>query len=173
MLGIVRGHRGGLRVESKVGQGTCFELLFPASDAIARADMRPHVPETTRPEPALRTSILVIDDEEPVREAVTDILEMEGLNVLTAANGQIGVELFRERAARIGLVLLDLSMPGMSGEETFVQLRQIDPNVRVILSSGYNQIEATQRFIGLGLAGFIQKPYDAETLIESICQHLT
>jgi len=116
----------------------------------------------------VRKLILVIDDEASVREAVTDILELEGLQVLTASDGAAGVALYRERQADISLVLLDLSMPGLSGEETCRELRKINPDVRVVLSSGYNQVEATQDFTGLGLAGFIQKPYDAATLIKEI-----
>ena len=112
--------------------------------------------------------ILVIDDEQPVREAVTDILEMEGLKVLTASNGAAGLAKYRERQADIQVVLLDLSMPGLSGEETFHALHAINPNVRVILSSGYSHTEALQRFRDQSPAGFIQKPYDASSLVEQI-----
>jgi PAS domain S-box-containing protein len=173
VLGIVRGHKAGLQVTSEPGQGTAFRLAFPAldgpqqgrlkdEDKTERGAFSPHPPPV----------ILVIDDEEPVREAVTDILEMEGLQVLSAANGAAGIDLYRERRADVRLVLLDLSMPGMNGEQAFHELRRIDPSAHVILSSGYSQLEATQRFVGLGLAGFIQKPYDAATLIEAIRRHL-
>ena len=116
--------------------------------------------------------VLVIDDEAPVREAVTDILESEGLTVLTAADGIAGVTAYRERQADIRLVLLDLSMPGLNGVDTFQALRQINPMVSVILSSGYSQDEATRRFAGQGLAGFLQKPYDVETLVNLVLQQL-
>ena len=169
VLGIVRGHKGGLHVESEVGTGTTFKLLFPAIDAIPR-DIA--VVEAVREIDLSQKLILVIDDEEPVREAITDILELEGLRVITASNGVEGVALYRERAADVRLVLLDLSMPGLSGEETFHQLREIDPAVRVVLSSGYSEAEATRRVSAQGLAGFIQKPYDAVTLIGEVQRHL-
>ena len=173
VLGIVRGHRGGLHVTSEPGQGTAFRLAFPALDRPEGGRMENE--DKTTPgafTPHSSPFILVIDDEEPVREAVTDILEMEGLQVLSAASGAAGVDLYRERRAEVRLVLLDLSMPGMNGEQAFHELRRIDPSAQVILSSGYSQLEATQRFVGLGLAGFIQKPYDAATLVEAIRRHL-
>jgi DNA-binding NarL/FixJ family response regulator len=74
--------------------------------------------------------------------------------------------------AEIGLVLLDLSMPGMPGDETLRRLREISPDIQVILSSGYSEAEATRRFTGLGLVGFIQKPYDAASLVEAVQEHL-
>lgn len=116
--------------------------------------------------------LLVIDDEEPVRVAVADILEMHGWTIVAAANGEDGLALFRERQAEIGLVLLDLTMPGLSGEETFQQLRRIDPNIRVILSSGYNQAEVARRFNGQDHVGFIQKPYDDRTLVREVARYL-
>ncbi len=120
----------------------------------------------------VRKLILVIDDEASVREAVTDILELEGLQTLTAPDGAAGVALYRQRQADIGLVLLDLSMPGLTGEETFRELQKVNSGVRVVLSSGYSQAEVAQRFTGPGLAGFIQKPYDATTLIGEIRRQL-
>jgi PAS domain S-box-containing protein len=177
VLGIVRGHKGGLRVESEPGRGTTFKLFFPAGGETGRVSgeepTRAAPAESEPPNQSASSMILVIDDEEPVREAVTDILEMEGLPVITAASGEEGLRLYRERAADIRLVLLDLSMPGLSGEETFHALKQINPEVRVVVSSGYQQVEATARFEGLGLAGFIQKPYDASTLITEIRRHLS
>ena len=109
--------------------------------------------------------VLVIDDELPVRDAVTDILDLEGLPVLTAPDGRSGIDLYRQRQADIGLILLDLSMPGLNGEETFRELRQINAHVRVLLSSGYSRDEVAARFAGQREVGFIQKPYDAEQLV--------
>jgi len=170
VLGIVRGHGGGLSVGSVEGRGTTFRLCFPAIGEEEAARATPaQAAESTG---GTRGVVLVIDDEEPVREAVTDILEMDGLRVITAANGAAGIDVYRQRAAEIDVVLLDLSMPGLSGEQTFAGLRQIDPAVRVVLSSGYHQTEATRRFEGQGLIGFIQKPYDAATLIREVRRHL-
>jgi DNA-binding NtrC family response regulator len=116
--------------------------------------------------------VLVIDDEDPVREAVTDILELEGLAVITAPDGRTGIDLYRRRQAEINLILLDLSMPGLNGEETFHELRAIDAHVRVLLSSGYSHDEVTARFAGQNDVGFIQKPYDSDRLVHEVKRHL-
>jgi PAS domain S-box-containing protein len=170
VLGIVRGHGGGLHVTSEIGRGTTFQLLFPAS-AAKPAPGPEAAPTISAAKPAARL-ILVIDDEDPVREAVSDILDMEGIPVLAAADGAAGLELYYQRQAEIRLVLLDLSMPGLSGEETFHALRRINPDVRVVLSSGYSQTEAARRFTDQPVAGFLQKPYDVDALIAEVWRHL-
>lgn len=116
--------------------------------------------------------VLIIDDEEPVREAVADILELEGVLTLAAANGYEGLSLYAENKARIDVVLLDLSMPGLSGMETLTQLHEIDPEVQVVLSSGYSEQDARRRFCETGFAGFIQKPYDIHTFISEMRRHM-
>lgn len=169
VLGIIRGHHGGLSVTSEVGQGSTFKLLFPAATETAPPTDEDDAVENTG---APAGKVLVIDDEQPVREAVKDILAVEGIVVLGAANGDDGVALYRERQAEIELVLLDLSMPGLSGQETLAALRQVNPAVRVILSSGYNEVEAMRRFRAEGSLGFLQKPYSADRLIQTVKQHL-
>ncbi len=168
VLGIVRSHQGGLRVFSELSKGTQFELLLPVSAETA-------VPASPKPivENATSTGlILVIDDEAPVREAIYDILEMEGIAVITAANGEEGIALYKAHTAEIDLVLLDLSMPGKSGRETFIELQQLDPNVRILLSSGYSEADATQGFTSPPLVGFLQKPYRLEFFIQQVKNHL-
>ncbi len=96
------------------------------------------------------------------------MLERYGYTVYEAENGKEGVDLFRELGNRVSLVLLDMTMPVMSGTEAFRQLKMIDPNTPVILSSGYNEVEAVQRFTGKGLADFIQKPYSTATLTAKV-----
>ncbi len=112
--------------------------------------------------------VLVIDDEEAVREAVSDILGFAKIQVLAAADGDSGIELFKTHHQEIDLVLLDLSMPGLNGAGTFQELRKIDTAVKVVLSSGYDEAEATRRFIGQGLAGFLQKPYNMKNLVQTV-----
>jgi DNA-binding NtrC family response regulator len=116
-------------------------------------------------------SILVIDDERAVLEAVYDILTMEGMRVITAVDGPTGLELYQAHQAEIDLVLLDLSMPVMNGEQTFLALRQIDPDVPVVLSSGYHQQDA-MRYVNQPNIGFLQKPYTWDGLVEGIRRYL-
>jgi PAS domain S-box-containing protein len=163
VLGVVRGHRGALSVESAPGRGTVFRILFAPS-----AHGTKEAPSTPAEEGRRRATVLLVDDEEVVRDMVGEVLEHEGFSVIRAEDGAKGVALFRERRDRIDVVLLDLSMPGLSGEETFRRLREIDPAVRVVLSSGYDHDEATGRFGPNGPAGFIQKPYRPQELMAEI-----
>jgi CheY-like chemotaxis protein len=116
--------------------------------------------------------VLVIDDEQSVREAAIDILELEGIAALTAADGTTGISLFREHQAKIALIILDLSMPGLSGTETFHQLRQINPHVPILLSSGYTAEEIVTAFDGQKQVGFLNKPYRIDTFIKAIKKHI-
>ncbi len=111
-----------------------------------------------------RLRLLLIDDEDVIREMVTEILEHRGFDVVAACDGEHGLELFGERGEGIDVVLLDLSMPGLSGQDTFARLLEKRPDVPVILSSGYDHEEAMGRFEGQAPAGFIQKPYRPEQL---------
>ncbi len=103
-------------------------------------------------------TILIVDDEEIVRGVLRDMCESAGCAVLTAKDGKEGVEAFREHAHEISLVMLDMTMPHMGGPETFQAIRKIQPDARVVLMSGHNEVEAASRFVGKGLAGFLQKP---------------
>jgi PAS domain S-box-containing protein len=163
VLGVMRGHRGGLHVESRRGGGTRFQLLFvPSTRAAAEAE------DGKGLSPERRLRLLVIDDEEVVREMVAEVLAHEGVEVLVAEDGERGLELFGEHGEGIDVVLLDLSMPGLSGEETFTRLSERAPNLPVVLSSGYDHAEAMRRFEGRAPAGFIQKPYRPEQLLDEI-----
>ncbi|MCA9925864.1 MAG: response regulator [Anaerolineales bacterium] len=119
-----------------------------------------------------RPTILIIDDEKPVREAVKDILALVEIEVLEAPDGRSGISIYRQNQPQISLILLDLSMPGISGEETFHELRQLNPDVRVLLSSGYNESDVNSRLVGQNITGFIQKPYTLDALINKVQQHL-
>lgn len=111
-------------------------------------------------------TILIVDDEETVCTVGKQMLERLGFSVLTAPDGRRAVEVYREHAADIVCVLLDLTMPHMDGEEAFREIRRIQPDARVVLCSGYNMQDATQRFAGKGLASFLQKPYNMTALKE-------
>ena len=163
VLGIVQSHRGALKVYSEPGRGTTFRVIFPVS----RYPVQPrHVPDV-EPLRGIGT-VLVVDDEAIVRDAARITLERYGYETLAAPDGMTAVEEYRKHREKIDLVLLDLTMPLMSGEETLQQIRFINPEVRVLLTSGYNEAEAVQRFSGKGLAGFIQKPYTADALARKV-----
>ncbi|MDQ6980577.1 MAG: MHYT domain-containing protein [Ghiorsea sp.] len=164
MLGIVNGHQGALRVYSEEDKGTTFKLIFPVSSATEEKKIKPT-------EARLNNAsglVLVIDDEEFICETACAMLEDMGYSVVTALGGKQGVEVFKEHQDNIQFVLLDMTMPDMDGKECFRLLRVIKPDVQVILSSGYNEQEATSQFVGRGLAGFIQKPYSEHVLSEKV-----
>ena len=166
-LGIVRGHKGAIKVHSEVGKGTTFKVLFPANEApkiIQAATERKRVVSAWRG----KGTILIVDDDESICAMASSMVEKMGFDALTAADGRQGVEMYRQHRIEIVCVLLDLTMPQMDGEEAFRALRLIQPDVNVILCSGYNEEEATQRFANKGLADFIQKPYRMETLKEAL-----
>jgi CheY-like chemotaxis protein len=162
--GIVRGHNGAMKVFSSPGQGTTFRVLLPVSAAARSQPTR----EKAEAAPSGRGIILVVDDEPIVRKIATTRLSRYGYTTITANNGREGVDRFREWHLEIKVVLLDMTMPVMSGEEALEQMRTINPCVPVILSSGYNEVEAIRKFNGKGLAGFLQKPYTAAGLAEKI-----
>ncbi len=156
VLGIVRGHKGSLKVYSETGRGTTFKVLFPP--APGEAVLPPAASPVQKPWQGHGT-LLLVDDEETVRVLGKQMIERLGFRCLTADDGEEALACFRLHGDEITVVLLDLTMPHMDGEETFRELRRLKPDVRVVLSSGYNQQDVTQRFAGKGLAGFIQKPY--------------
>jgi CheY-like chemotaxis protein len=164
-LGIVRGHRGAFKTYSEIGKGTTIKVLFPASRLPARAEVGPSpAPEAWRGS----GTVLVVDDEESVRGMARHMLQSMGFDVLTAADGRAAVEIVRTEGDRIRLVLLDLTMPHLDGEETFREIRLLRSGIRVVLTSGYNEQSATSRFVGKGLAAFLQKPFRFEDLLEVV-----
>ncbi len=168
VLGIVRGHKGMIKIYSEPEKGTSFKVLFPlyggtqASDSLADKSIEPENGWQGT------GTFLIADDEESVRTVGKHMLQKLGYEVITADDGQIAVQLFEAHADKIICVLLDLTMPHKDGAQVFREIRQINPDIKVILSSGYNEQDATQQFVGKGLAGFIQKPYVSGDLVKKI-----
>jgi CheY-like chemotaxis protein len=158
-LGIIRGHRGAISVESEVGRGTTFTILLPPLSTSAPAPARGAAPDTAA---AARVEgmALVIDDDDTVRAVVRRILERQGLRVLDAPTGEEGIVLATQHAEQVKLVLLDLTMPGMGGEATLRRLRALWPELPVILMSGYAEDDVRQRLGVVQIQGIIEKPFD-------------
>ncbi len=169
-LGIIRTHQGGLQVQSQPGRGTEFTVLFPALDSAPVAEHE-HVAVTATGRED-RHTVLIIDDEAAIREAASDILSGHGFAIMTADSGPAGIEQFRRLQDKVGVVLLDMKMPGMNGKQTYQILHQIDPNLKVILTSGYSETEVNTQLGNYQALSFLPKPYSAEQLTYHVQQVL-
>ncbi|MFO7697597.1 MAG: response regulator, partial [Anaerolineae bacterium] len=167
VLGIIRGHQGGIWVQSQPGSGTLVRVAFPAL---------PRAASPRREEPAavglngLSGGVLIIDDEESIRRLNSHVLKRMGLRTYVAASGDEAVALYRRLRDEIDCVLLDLTMPGMDGVATLEALRRENPAVKAVLCTGYGEQVASDRFRDLGLSGFIQKPFQI-TELRAVLEH--
>jgi PAS domain S-box-containing protein len=167
VLGIVRGHRGALKVFSEEGWGTTFKILLPCAEGVAE-DIEAETPTNAGWKGSGR--VLVVDDEETVRVTTARMFEACGFTTRLAADGREGFEEFRTAEGAYDLVVLDLTMPHMDGEEAFHAITECKPDAQVLLMSGFNEQEAIARFTGKGLAGFLQKPFTLPNLREKLQQ---
>lgn len=163
--GIIRAHNGAFLVESVLGGGTAIKVLFPTVNN-----------QTSLPYPVIAAEsaqkqaighalkILIVDDEDMIREVSTAMLDELGFETLAAASGEDALALFSEHRDSIGIVLLDQVMPGMDGVTVIKELRSIRPDIKVLLASGFSQQEVSERFKGLGLNGYLPKPYTLKDL---------
>ena len=186
MLGIVRGHHGIIRVDSKPGRGTTVRVLFPLYDAMQQIMLERDIKEN----PAERESagsvpvadqaevdqqaesmvlanrrVLMVDDDDEVRDVARKLLENLGCSVVAATDGQDALDIFRVGYQSIDVVLLDLSMPDISGEEVLQQMRSIDPGACIVLSSGYSEEESIGAMEPGSADGFVHKPYTVSELV--------
>ncbi|MBU0991653.1 MAG: response regulator [Proteobacteria bacterium] len=161
--GIIKSHGGCISVLSTKGKGSIFYIYLPSTEKRVVYEIRP----PARPVIGKGT-VLIIDDEENIINVTREMLESMGYTVMTAKSGNEGIDVFRRNSERIDVLILDMIMPGMSGGETMEHIKNIDPNARILLSSGYGREGAAEEIMARGCDGFIQKPYDLEKLSRKI-----
>jgi PAS domain S-box-containing protein len=163
VYGIVKGHGGYVDVESEKGRGTTFKIYLPASTEEVYKTITPpdHISKGTG-------TILLVDDEEMVLEVAEKLLKTMGYHVLTAREGTEAIEVYKKHRETVDLVVLDIIMPKVKGGEVFNCLIEINPDIKVLLSSGYSIDGEASKILERGAKGFIQKPFDVERLSESI-----
>jgi CheY-like chemotaxis protein len=162
--GIVRAQKGAIRVYSSPGHGSSFQVLFPGV-AVKVADRGPRMLPTGIP---VAGTVLFIDDEEALRRLAQSALERDGWHVLLAGDGAEGVRVFEENQNHITVVILDMTMAVMGGEEALDRMKAIRSGVPVIISTGYGEMEAARHFAGKDMAGLLEKPYTVSQLMEAI-----
>jgi CheY-like chemotaxis protein len=160
---IVKNHEGFLEVDSTVNAGTTFAVYLPASQRRIQEDEQ----ESGAPEHGEET-ILLVDDEQLVREVEENMLRSLGYKVLCASGGGEAIDLYARMKDRIGLVVLDMVMPGLGGYETFERLQEMDPAAKVLLASGYSLNGRAQDIMARGCRGFIQKPFGVKEISKKI-----
>ena len=166
VLGIMRSHGGAIFLDSVKGKGSSFKMLFPISGkAIGESAENPACSNSSQ-NATIETHgcILVVDDEAMIRELCVAIMAKIGLKTITASNGTEAIELYKSHGREISCVLLDVSMPGMDGPTVFKKLKEIDPSVKIALSSGYSHDDIANRFQDIEFEGFIQKPFQIDQL---------
>ena len=161
--GIIKNHQGALDVESEVGRGSTFFFYLPAS----QKEVQPELAKPDRPVGGSET-ILLVDDESIILDVGEKLLRKLGYTVIKADSGQAAVDIYSEKAGQIDLVILDMIMPQMGGSVTFDRLKAMNPDVKVLLSSGYSIDGQASRILDRGCGGFIQKPFTVNTLASKV-----
>jgi CheY-like chemotaxis protein len=164
VYGTVKGHGGYVEVNSKPGKGSTFKIYLPVKSNGKRAPSEEGFPSAAKQLP----TIILVDDEEAVRAVARDMLRSLGYDVLAAGSGEEAIELYRSRRERIALVILDIVLPGLGGGDIFRRLKAIEPQVKVLLCSGYSILGEADTLIREGASGFVQKPFSLKRLKEEI-----
>lgn len=165
LFGIVRDHNGAIRLDSELGQGTTFKIIFPPSEKLP---LQPS--KETQYDQNWRGAgkILVIDDEETVCRVIRKTLEFVGFTILTSSNGSEGLKVFKRNTREFSLVILDVTLPNLSGEKVLSRIHRIRADLPAILISGYYEEDLKNRFAEKGLVSFMPKPFTAQTLIAKV-----
>jgi len=163
VYGVVRNHGGSIDVKSKPGEGATFRVYLPASQ---RAEAM-HSPKIETPKGGDEL-ILVVDDEEPIRALASDILESHGYRVMAASDGAIATEIYEKHSGDIRLVILDMVMPKLGGGDAFLRMKEMNPAIRALLSTGYSQDGKAREILESGVMGFLQKPYEVNELLSAV-----
>ena len=161
--GIIKNHEGHITVDSQEGQGTRFDIYLPAKDKPAAK-----AKQATTDLSSAKKTVLMVDDEEMIIDVGTRMLNKLGYDVLSAANGEEAIDVYKQHQHKIDLVILDMVMPQISGGEAFDRLRELNPDVKVILSSGYSIDGQATEILDRGCRAFIQKPFNLQMLAQTI-----
>ncbi|MBW1691983.1 MAG: response regulator [Deltaproteobacteria bacterium] len=168
VFGIVKSHNGYIMCYSEPGEGTAFKIYIPAIEQEAKLE---ELKEEKMPIGGTET-ILLVDDEEPIREVGKNTLAKFGYKVIIAPDGESALELYREKKKKIDLIILDLIMPGMGGRKCLERLLKINPRARVLIASGYSVDELTKKALEAVAKGFISKPYDIKQMLKAVRETL-
>ncbi len=164
--GIIRSHNAGLLVESVINEGTSFKIYFPVSHEAYDPDN-----QVKQKHPSFKNknlTVLIADDEKYIRDLTTKMLNISGYKVHLARNGREAIEVFGKKKDEISCILMDLTMPELDGREALTEIRKIDPNIPIIITSGYCEFDIVSKFTNEKISGFLQKPYNLEDIISAI-----
>ncbi len=164
--GIIRSHNAGLSVKSIIGEGTCFKIFFPVSLEGGIQDKQAIKKRQAAGVKSL--TVLIADDEKYIRDLTTKMLHISGYKVHIARNGKEAIEVFMKNKNEISCIMLDLTMPELDGSEALSEIRKIDPDIPIIITSGYCEFDIVSRFADEKIAGFLQKPYNLEDIVSAI-----
>jgi len=172
LLGIVRGHHGYIHIDSTLGEGSLFTVLFPPVEVVQGEGNSVVAEPVALYHTALSATVLVVDDEPSVREATVAMLEDDGCTTFAAEDGEAGVACYRQHVDEIDLVMLDLTMPKMGGKEALDQLHQLNPTLPVLIVSGFTDDDIKARFMEGQVRGFLFKPYSQQQLRDAVVNAL-